>query len=204
VLPRSFRSHLTRRRGLPRLLAVGTLALVAGGITAGVVARANDLADDYGTRDSVPTAVRDLAVGHEIGDADVAWRSLPVGLVGGTALDRPIGRIVAAPILRDEAIVAERVGPDGLRGPMAIAPEDSRAVAIPVGDTRPPVEVGDLVDVVAVSLNGLSRADRIASSAVVVALNDEAVTVAVDRGEVPATARAVLEGTAVIALVGAG
>ena len=64
--------------------------------------------------------------------------------------------------------------------------------------------IRDHVDVVGVTLDGLARSRRIASDAVVVAVTEEAVTVAVHPDELAATARAVLEGSAVVALVGAG
>jgi Flp pilus assembly protein CpaB len=199
------RSWYWRRRGLGRLVATVTLALAAGTITAGVVARANELADAYGSRQSVPVAVRDLEVGAEIGSGDFAWQARPLALVGGSPVDEPVGRVVAAVILAGEAIVTERVAPDGLRGPMAVAPADTRAIAIPTTEGgRPPVAVGDRVDVMAVALEGSNRAQRVASSSVVVAVSDEAVTVAVESDELAATARAALEATAVIALVGAG
>lgn len=198
-----YRSGLGRR-GLPRVLLVAALALTAGVTTAAVVTRANDLADAYGSRHSVPVAAHDLAIGTQIEEGDVTWRALPLALVSGDVVDEPVGRTVTATVLTGEAIIAERVGPDGVRGPMALAPQNARAVAIPVGESRPPVALGDLVDVLAVALDGVSRAQRIASSAVVVAVTDEAVTVAIDLDELPATARAALESTAVIALVGAG
>ena len=120
-------------------------------------------------------------------------------------MDEPVGRVVAAVILAGESIVTERVAPDGLRGPMAVAPADTRAIAIPTTEGgRPPVAVGDRVDVMAVALEGSNRAERVASSSVVVAVSDEAVTVAVESDELAATARAALEATAVIALVGTG
>jgi Flp pilus assembly protein CpaB len=200
----SVRHPLSGRRGLARVGLAGSLALVSGVVTAGVVARANDVASSYGDRRLVPVAVRDLASGDEITEADVDWRSLPVDLIGGTVLEQPVGRTVVAPVLRSEVVVTERVGPEGIRGPMAIAPEGSRAVAIPVREARPPVVLGDHVDVVGVTLDGLARSRRIASDAVVVAVTEEAVTVAVHPDELAATARAVLEGSAVVALVGAG
>jgi hypothetical protein len=59
--------------------------------------------------------------------------------------------------------------------------------------------VGTRVDVVAVLLDS-GRATRTASAGVVVAIDDDAITVAVAPDEVSATARAALDGTAVLAL----
>jgi Flp pilus assembly protein CpaB len=142
--------------------------------------------------------------GDRIGADDVRWQDRPVGLIGGTPLDGPDGRTVTSPILAGEVVVAERVGATGIRGPMALAPEHARAVAIAVGTNRPPVAVGDHVDVLQVAADGGSRAQRVAESAVVVSVDDDAITVAVAADELPSTARAALEATAIIALVGAG
>jgi Flp pilus assembly protein CpaB len=180
-----------------------TLALVAGGITAGIVGRADAVLDAYGTRRLTATATRDLAIGTEIRSDDVAWRELPAGLVVGSPLDDSLGRIVTAPILAGEALVAERLAPDGARGPMALAPPGGRALAIPVADGRPPARVGDRVDVVAVPLDGSTRARRVANEAVVVDVGDDAITVAVRPDELAGTARAVFEGTAILALAAA-
>jgi hypothetical protein len=104
-----------------------------------------------------------------------------------------------APVLAGETIVAERLAPDGITGPMAIAPAESRALSIPTPSGRPPVSVGDRVDVVAVALDGTTRTQRVATGAVVIAMTDDAVSVAVDADELTGTARAALEGTAVLA-----
>ncbi len=114
----------------------------------------------------------------------------------------PSAASVVWPVLAGEVLVDERLAPDGITGPMALAPPESRALAIPTPTARPPVSVGDRVDVVAVSLDGSTRAQRVATGAVVIATSDEAVTVAVGPGELTATAKAAIEGTAVIALGG--
>jgi Flp pilus assembly protein CpaB len=195
---------ITDRRRLARVGATLALALVAGGITATVVGRADAVIDGYGARTATAVATRELAIGDEIGPGDVDWRELPVALVAGTPLADPIGRIVTAPVLTGEPVVIERVAPEGIRGPMALSPPGGRAVAIPVGDGRPPVLVGDHVDVMAVPLDGSTRAQRVAGRGVVVDVGDDAVTVAVRSDELAATARAALEGTAILALTAAG
>jgi Flp pilus assembly protein CpaB len=184
-------------------LAVTAVAsLLAGGVTATVVGRANEVVAEYGERRTVPVATRTLNPGTEIDAGDIEWRTLPTRLVAGAAVTDPQGRTVVATILEGEAIVAERVSPEGLRGPMALAPEGTRAIAIATDQHRPPVTIGDAVDVLSVSLDRPDRAQRVAASARVVAVEDEAVTVAVRRDELGETARAALDGTALIALAG--
>jgi hypothetical protein len=64
--------------------------------------------------------------------------------------------------------------------------------------------VGDRVDVMAVPLDGSARAQRVAREGVVVDVAEEAITVAVHPDELGGTARAVLEGTAIVALAASG
>ncbi len=190
-----------RRRGTRRLLATAAAAVIAGAVTARVVARADELATAYGQRQPVPVAVRELATGTEIGTDDWEWRELPVQLFGGTPADEPTGRTAVATIFAGEAIIAERIAPAGVDGPMALAPDGTRALAIPVDDRLPPLDVGDEVDVLSVWADDPERARRVASAARVVAVSDTAITVAVESDELGPTARAALEGSAVIALV---
>jgi Flp pilus assembly protein CpaB len=194
------RPWLLRRQGITRATIAAGLALVAGTIVAISISQANDLADTYGARRTVVVAARDLTVGRSIEDADLRRVNLPIALVIGTPVAAPTGRTVVAPVLAGEPIVAERLAPDGISGPMALAPDDSRAVAIPTPSGRPPVTPGDRVDIVAVALDGTTRAPRVATGAVVLATSDDTVTVAVEPAELTATARAALEGTAVLAL----
>jgi Flp pilus assembly protein CpaB len=179
-------------------------SLVAGATVAISVSRANQLADTYGSRRAVLVAAHDLTVGESIEDDDLRSSDLPIALVVGTPVSAPTGRTVVAPVLAGEPIVAERLAPDGATGPMALAPSDARALAIPTPSGRPPVSPGDRVDIVAVALDATTRPARVATGAVVIATSDDAVTVAVDPDELLNTARAALEGTAVLALAGYG
>jgi Flp pilus assembly protein CpaB len=193
------RTRFSRRRRLGRLVAAAGLALVAGGSAASAVARGNDLARTYGTRTAVVVATHDLDPGSTVTDADLRTVDRPDALVVGTRIDDPRGRTVATRVLAGEVIVGERLAPDGLTGPMALAPAGTRGIAVPTPGGRPPVRPGDRVDVVAVLLDS-GRATRTASAGVVVAIDDDAITVAVAPDEVSATARAALDGTAVLAL----
>ena len=194
------RPWLLRRQGITRGAVAAGLALLAGTAVAGSVSRANKLADAYGARRTVIVAAHDLTVGRSIETDDLRSMDLPIALVRGTPVTAPAGRTVVAPVLAGEAIVAERLAPDGVSGPMALAPTNSRAVAIPTPSGRPPVTPGDHVDIVAVALDGTTRAPRVAIGAVVLATSDDMVTVAVEPDELTGTARAALEGTAVLAL----
>lgn len=193
------RTRFSRRRHLGRMVAATALALVAGGSAASAVTRGNDLARAYGTRTSVVVAAHDLEPGVTVTEADLRSVDLPEALLAGTRVDDPRGRTVTTRVLTGEVIVGERLAPDGVTGPMALAPPGARGIAVPTSAGRPPVRVGDRVDVVAVVLDS-ARATRTASGGVVVAVDDDAITVAVAADEVGATARAALDGTAVLAL----
>lgn len=190
-----------RRRRTARVVVAAALALVAGSVTAGLVHRAAELAGRYGEHATYAVARRDLAPGDTIAASDVDWRSLPVALVAGRSVGEAVGRTVVAPIIAGEPIVEERLAPHGTHGPMALAPDGTRAIAVPSTGAVPPVAAGDRVDVYAVSIDGSGRTQRVAGSAVVLAVDEHAVTVAVERGEVAATARAALEQNALLALV---
>jgi hypothetical protein len=180
----------------------GGLAVSAAALTAAMVGRAQDLSERYGHHLSVPVAQRALGPGDTVEHPDVVWHDVPRAFVGGTPPTDVIGRTVVSPVLRGEVVVAERLAADGLRPPLALAPEGSRILAVPVGGARPDLALGDLVDVVTVALDGVTRTQRVAAGATVVGLSDEATTIAVATDEVAGTARAALEQTAVLALVG--
>jgi Flp pilus assembly protein CpaB len=100
----------------------------------------------------VAVATRDLAPGDVVDDGAVAVRALPMAAVASAAVsDAPVGATVRQAIPAGEPLVAERLAPDGLSGAAALVPAGHRAVAVPVGPAgRPPLAVGDLVDVVVV------------------------------------------------------
>jgi Flp pilus assembly protein CpaB len=190
------RLHPAWRRPRSTLLTV-VLALLAGGITARVVARAEATAEAFGDGRRVPVATHVIDAGRVIAADDVAWRELPLAaLPDAEPVDNPVGRVALAAILGGEPVVTARVAPDGARDPSAIVPAGGRALAVPTDDPHPVVRVGDHVDLQAGSVT-------VARSAVVVDVDDHALTVAVSGREVAATAQALLESRVIVALVGA-
>jgi Flp pilus assembly protein CpaB len=116
---------------------------------------------------------------------------------------------VTAPIVGGEVVSSTRIAPDGVDGLAALVPAGRRAVAVPTGGTGLRVDVGDRVDVLGTS-DGATYGDDssrsstvLAAGAVVLAVGDAAVTVAVDRDDAPVLARALAAGTPVLALAGA-
>jgi Flp pilus assembly protein CpaB len=178
------------------------VAVAAGTITVSVLNDARSTVDAFGERRRVPVAVGDLAVGHTITGDDVEWRELPRVSTDGAVDDDPVGRVVVERIFESEPIAAGRLAGAGAAGTGALVGIDHRALAVPIGVARPPLEVGDRVDVLAAPPFGAGRAEVVARAAVVVAQDDEVVTVAVAEPEVVRAARAILDGTATLALVG--
>lgn len=189
------------------------LAVVAGAVTASTVQRAEEVRTGYGERRTVPVATSDLPVGAAVGDDDIRWVELPIVAIPDDVSDDPVGRVVSEPILRDEVVARRRLGGAGVDGPAAIVPVGGRALAVPLDATTPTLSVGDRVDAYSptevvgsgsatdMARAAASGARRIARDARVLAVDDQAVTIAVAGTEAPAVARAVLDGAVVLALI---
>jgi Flp pilus assembly protein CpaB len=213
------RRLLVRTRVRRALVAV--LALLTGIVVAGALRAADAARRQWGDSRVVAVARHDLAAGDVVGPGDVDLRDLPAVAVADEALaEAPVGAVTRHPVSAGEPLVAGRLGPDGLTGPAALVPEGHRAVAVPVGPLgRPPLQVGDQVDVLAVvptevgveaeSGDGEDEAGDgvpavpLVERALVVDVADEAVTVAVPAELTPAVAYAATQGALVLALTGA-
>ena len=175
-----------------RPLAYWSLALVVAGGTGLIVQRVSASAAEARRRwgDSVPTvvALRPLSVGDTLDATNVEVRAIPVGVRPDTALDAlpTDGRLVAAPVARNEIVTAARVGRSDRSALAGLLPAGTRGVAIPTSPGALPVSPGDQVDVVAAQL--------VAAAATVVKIGDEAVVVAVAEADAPAVVRAVSDG----------
>ena len=212
---RKRRRVVVRRRVLTRRLRyhpatrwiVATVVVLAA---VGVLQRARAIAADaehrWGDTHVVVVARHDIAIGASIGDDAVELQSWPSGLVPSGAVDTlPVGRVAIAAIGRGEAIVAARLGPDGLRGLAALVPDGWRALAIPVAPSVITLSVGDHVDLIAgfdVGGTATARAPSliVAHDAIVVAVDEQRVTVAVPSDDAERVALAIVAGTVVPAL----
>ena len=201
---------LLRRR--PRLWWAVTLALAlaAGALTAGAVERAVAARAAWGTTTTVLVAVRGVAAGEPIGAGDVERQARPAAMVPPTALrELPDRAVAGAAVVEGEVLVRERLAGAGLRGPAARLPSGTRAVAIPAEPgLTPPVEVGDHVDVI-VALAAAAAGDgppgfTLVPRAVVVAVDEHAVTVGVPADDAARVVVALGAGAVTLALVGAG
>jgi Flp pilus assembly protein CpaB len=167
----------------------------------------------------VAVATHDLAVGDPLGADAAEVRSLPAALVPSGALSAPpFGALVRQPIAAGEALVAERLAPDGLTGAAALVPPGSRAVAVPLAPVpAPPLVVGDLVDLLAVVApasggvadgvtgdvtSGAEPAFPLVETVPVVDVGDETASVAVPEADAPRVAYALAQGAVVVTLAG--
>lgn len=205
-----FRPGLLLRRQ-PRLwwLLVLSVALTAGWLASTVVAHADRTRLAWGTSQQVLVAQRDLAPGDDLLARDVVLVARPRSMVPATALrELPAGAVVGARVLKGEVVVAERLASVGLTGVAATLPAGTRAVAIPTEPgMAPPLRVGDHVDVLVALAPESAGAGppgfAVATGALVVAIDEAAVTVAVPRDTAPRIAVALGAGAVTLALIGA-
>lgn len=178
-------------RARPRTRALLGLAGAAIVVVAGV---AHAGASPHGPPTDVWIASRDLAVGQLLGRDDVRRTAWPRDLVPDGALREPAGT-VRAPLPRGAVITDRHLGDAGLT---ARLPAGAAAVAIP-HDTLPSLPPGTHADLVGHDLDG--RAVTLASRAVVLAVDDDAVWVAVDHDVAARVAGAAATGAMAVVVV---
>jgi Flp pilus assembly protein CpaB len=209
--PRRHRVHpVLAIRRQPRLwwaLTVGA-ALATGWLVSSIVADAEAVRAAWGAGETVAVARHDIEAGAPVEAGDVELVERPRALVPDDAVhDLADGQVASAAIAAGEVVVADRLAPLGLRGVAATLPPGARAVAIPVEPGQaPPLTVGDHVDVL-VALAPEAAGDGppgfvVAAGAVVVAVEDTAVTVAVRSAAAPRIAVALGQGAVTLALIG--
>jgi Flp pilus assembly protein CpaB len=215
------------RRALARTVTRRVVVIVAVVVTAvavsGMLRSAEQTRSRWAETRPVVVARRDLAPGDVVDAGAVAARDVPVAAVAEAATDVvPVGAVVRYPIAAGEPVVASRLAPDGLTGVAALVPDGERAVAVPTGPAgRPPVQVGDRVDVVAIDPTSLTEpepepdpeaeaeapsargpATTLVDRALVVDVAETSVTIAVPATVAPTVAYGAAQGLVVLTLVG--
>lgn len=170
----------------------------------GLVVQANEAQQAWGETRSVFVATAVVEVGEGVHGA-VESQVLPVVAVPDGAVEIVGVDVVARERIHPgEVIVGARVSGSGV-GLAERLPEGTSAIAVPSGPGWPPLAIGDVVDLHA-TLNelvgGQPETLRVAERAVVVDVGERAVTVAVPRTQVSATANALSRGVITVALVG--
>lgn len=199
-----------RRSSIAWWATAAALALVTGGVVRSAMVRSSALLDELGPMREVTVVVSPVDVGEVVDDGDVTTARRPSSMVpegsfadADSVSDRVAGRVALVPLVPGEVVVASKLAPDGLQGAAALLPEGMRALAVPAGPGgRPPVSIGDRVDILATLAPGDAPTVVVAEAAIVLALDDEsdAVTVAVSPDEAPAVASAITSGTITLAL----
>ena len=201
------RSRLRLRRPLPFWLLALTVAAVTGLVVSGLVGRVDAVAARWGDVRPIVVATTDIEAGDDIGAGDVVVEERPRAMLPDEALtEAPVGRRATAAIAAGEPVVAGRIAPAGVGRIAALLPPRTRGLAVPLDRAPIEVEVGDTVDLLAtfdpaVSGDG-DPTFTVADRALVVAVGEEAVTVAVEEREAAPVAFALANGIVTIALVG--
>jgi pilus assembly protein CpaB len=188
------------------------LASVTGVVVRSTLERSAAVLDRFGSLVSVAVVASPVDAGSVVGDGDVRLERRPASMVPDgravTTAARAVGRVAVVPLVPGEVVVASKLAPEGLRGAAALLPAGMRAIAVPAGPGgRPPVVVGDRVDVLATLApedegSGEAPTVVVAEGALVVDVDGEsdAVTVAVPAEDAPAVAYAVTAGSITLAL----
>jgi Flp pilus assembly protein CpaB len=196
------RSWFAHRRVFRRVLFVGAVVLF-GAVLFGVTARAREVQSRWGSTVEVLVAKADVAVGERVDSGHLALEVRPVAFLPADVLYEPIDReehavraLVSGDVVTARDLRSTRPALD-LRA-------DQRAVSVPIDATVQALAVGDEADlfVMTETFGATLEQDvkRLESVAVVLDVNDSAVTFAVNAVDVTLLARAVSNGRVVIAL----
>ena len=218
---RSRRPRPGRSRGRPARLALARLrrrpvlwwlvALVLSGATAqlvaGALARAEADAARYGDTEAVLVATEPVEAGDALGPDAVEVRHVPAGFVPpGSVGAEALGRRATSTLHPGEVVHGERLAPGGLSAVAAVLPPGTRGLAVPADAAVLPLEVGDVVDVLA-TLGELGGAGTgaptatVATGALVADVAEGAVTVAVPEDDAGHVAYAISTGIVTLALI---
>ncbi|HUS61209.1 MAG TPA: SAF domain-containing protein [Acidimicrobiales bacterium] len=196
--------RILRRAPVGYWLAVMTASVMAAAIVVSTVKASERAATTYGDVRRVPVAAVPLAPGDEIDDADVRWILVPSAFLPAAAVaQEPVGHALIVAVAQGEVLLESKLAPWGRSGAAALMPAGTRAIAVPNGPAVPPVELGDLVDLlatVATEAPGDEPTFFVARDAIVVAVDDDAVTVAVAIDDASRVAFAITAGTITLAL----
>lgn len=203
--------HPKRSRHLRTITLVVLIALTAG-TTLRSLQSASATQSVYGRRQMMTIASRDLPIGHIISSDDIERRELPEALIpggrddeqtaddGDNPIEEPIGRTVVEPIIAGEVLLSRRVSGSRASGLSAVVAGTNRVVSIERSALMPALRPGDRVDVCAPGVG--ARAVVISRRALVIGVDEDSVNVSVTDAELPAVARAIIDGDVIVALIG--
>ncbi|MGI8792229.1 MAG: hypothetical protein ACR2H3_03485 [Acidimicrobiales bacterium] len=181
------------------------LAATATGTTVGAALdAAADARQQWGRTATAWVVVKPVAAGSVVTSQHVATMALPQQMLPPDRASEVIGLVARTDLHLGEIVIGRRLAGPERAGPSALLKPGERAITISALDgERPPVAVGDIVDLVAVPLDG-GPARVVADQATVIAVDDtgSGVTVALDRAAALRTATALERARVIISLVG--
>ncbi len=180
-----------------------SLALLTGLTVARLLAEASSRAEQLGGLREVRVAARRVGVGHRLTADDVAVRRLPAAVLPeGPVAASPAGHTVLVPLAPGEVILEAKLAPWGVEGVAALVPPGRRALAVPAARGGLALRRGNHVDVLATfdTTDGQTEPTfAVASSAQVLDVAEESVTLAVSPEEAARVALATSRGTVTLA-----
>jgi len=181
-----------------------SLAALTGLTAARLLAAASSRAERLGGLREVRVTTRSVDAGHQLTADDVAVRRLPAAaLPEGPVSASPAGHTVLVPLAPGEVLLEAKLAPWGLEGVAALVPPGRRALAVPAGRGGLALRRGNQVDVLATfeTIEGDTEPTvAVATSAQVLDVAEESVTVAVSPEEAVRVALATSRGTVTVAL----
>lgn len=178
---------------------VASVAVVVASVTTGMVRDATASVRRFGRLVDVPVAARSVPLGTVLGDDDVAWRTLPAGVLPNEEVEpSPVGRTAWVPLVEGEPLVVSKFAPVGSTGVAALLPAGARALAVPAVTGNPSLQRGDRVDVL-VTVDGSPTA-TVAGGAMVLEVTPDVVAVAVTAEDAPKVAFALSRGVVTLSL----
>lgn len=186
-----------RHRRRPRWIALFALTLVSTVITYQSVSNGRNALHQWGPKRNVVVALVDFLPGDRVSENDIRLQPQPeTALATDTAssIEQVRQRLVTEKIAAGEPILQRRLAAESLEGTSAKVADGRSTFSLSVTRDTPNVAVGDHVDVFALS-------SKISSRAVVVASDDQRVMFAVEAKESSLVARALADGSVVLALV---
>ncbi|HUQ39463.1 MAG TPA: SAF domain-containing protein [Acidimicrobiales bacterium] len=201
------RVRLPRLRRHPMFfwLLAAVVAGSTGAFVAGLVSTAQARARAWGDAATVLVTTRAVEAGHVLGPGDLVEREVPVALLPDSpaVLDAG-GRAAVVAMVGGEVVTEAKVAPWGAKGLGPRVPKSSRALAVPLGPAAPPLSPGDRVDLLATfAPEDAGDGDPtfpVARAGLVLAVDDESVTVAVRATEAPRVAFALARAVVTVAL----
>ncbi len=210
-------TSLARRRAV-RQVIIGATATVVAATVHNSISEARQARADWGSTRAVVIMTGPIAPGEMLSRSDLRVERVPRALVPAgvvVASRQPGGQVgalvglrVASTLERGEILTQKDLADRSGGRISAQVASGSAAVTIQVDERQPPVEVGDLIDIygerfttddgfglgASGSGSGDSAISRLATSARVVGLDDDSMTVIVSQSEVVAVLAAEAAG----------